>query len=278
MGDTTADALGIPRPTLVQKLRLDAMLEAWEVSARVATRLHADRPFRFASEALHHAIMVKMGGMGGAPFEVPAGVRRPLVSQTAARPPDRRRSAMVQIDIPVAFGTASLFAAAVEQGLRSERRRYFYQRALAASLIFQLLLVVWLPVYLLIAHFGFQTSHMWWKGDSITDYPWLLPAFLTAYFVACIGGFHVGSLLVRQGRTRAVWMLFIGGFAFFGAWMAFQPYRTLTLGSYGEWQARTAPVGLDGARFRRLADGRDGGVLRRAADRLQGAAAGGGGR
>ena len=71
VGDTTADALGIPRPTLVQKLRLDAMLEAWEVSARVATRLHADRPFRFASEALHHAIMVKMGGMGGAAFEVP---------------------------------------------------------------------------------------------------------------------------------------------------------------------------------------------------------------
>ena len=183
---------------------------------------------------------------------------------------------MVQIDIPVAFGTASLFAAAVEQGLRSERRRYFYQRALAASLIFQLLLVVWLPVYLLIAHFGFQTSHMWWTGDSITDYPWLLPAFLTAYFVACIGGFHVGSLLVRQGRTRAVWMLFIGGFAFFGAWMAFQPYRTLTLGSYGEWQARDRPVDLDRARFRRLADGRDGGVLRGAADRLQGAAAGGG--
>jgi hypothetical protein len=37
-----------------------------------------------------------------------------------------------------------------------------------------------------------------------------------------------------------VWLLFIGGFAFFGAWMAFQPYRTLTLGSYAEWQAQTA--------------------------------------
>ena len=71
VGDATADALEIPRPTLIQKLRLDAMLEAWEVSARVATRLHADRPFRFASEALHHAIMVKMGGMGGAAFDVP---------------------------------------------------------------------------------------------------------------------------------------------------------------------------------------------------------------
>ena len=130
VGDTTADALGIPRPSLVQKLRLDAMLEAWEVSARVATRMHSDRPFRFASEALHHAIMVKMGGMGGAPFDVPPEfVARG--SPTARRDPPARRSAsawMVQIDIPVAFGTASLFAAAVEQGLRSERRRYFYQR------------------------------------------------------------------------------------------------------------------------------------------------------
>lgn len=147
---------------------------------------------------------------------------------------------MVQIDIPVAFGTAGVFAAAVEQGLKSERRSYFYQRALAVSLIFQLFLVVWLPVYLLIAHFGFQTSHMWWKGESITDYPWLLPLFLAAYFVACLGGFHLGSVLVTRGQRKVVWMLFAGGFAFFAAWMAFQPYRTLTLGTYDEWQAETA--------------------------------------
>ena len=143
---------------------------------------------------------------------------------------------MVQIDIPVAFGTGSLFAAAVEQGLRSERAGYFYQRALAASLLFQILLVVWLPVYLLIAHFGFQTSHMWWTADSITDYPWLLPGFLAAYFVANIAGFHVGARLAQRGRTRTIWTIFLGGFAFFGAWMAFQPYRTLSLGSYAEWQ------------------------------------------
>ena len=148
---------------------------------------------------------------------------------------------MVQIDIPVAFGTGSLFAAAVEQGLRSERYGYFYQKALAVNLVFQLLLVVWLPVYLLIAHFGFQTSHMWWTGESITEYPWLLPVFLLAYFVANIGGFHVGARCVRQGWTRMPWLLFAGGFAFFGAWMAFQPYRTLTLGTYSEWEARSAP-------------------------------------
>jgi hypothetical protein len=147
---------------------------------------------------------------------------------------------MVQIDIPVAFGTGSLFAAAVEKGLRSEKYSYFYQRALTANLIFQLLLVVWLPVYLLVAHFGFQTSHMWWTGTSITDYPWLLPVFLVAYFIANIAGFHVGARLVISGRSRAPWVLFAGGFVCFGAWMAFQPYRTLTLGTYAEWEARAA--------------------------------------
>jgi hypothetical protein len=148
---------------------------------------------------------------------------------------------MVQIDIPVAFGTGSVFAAAVEKGLRSDKYPYFYQRALAASLVFQLLLVVWLPVYLLIAHFGFQTSHMWWTGTSITEYPWLLPLFLTAYFAANIAGFHTGAALVRHGRRRAPWLLFAGGFAFFGGWMAFQPYRTLTLGTYADWQSGRAP-------------------------------------
>jgi hypothetical protein len=71
VGDSTADALQIPRPSLLQKIRLDAILETWEASARLATTLHADKTFRIASEEIHHAIMVKMGGMGGAAFEVP---------------------------------------------------------------------------------------------------------------------------------------------------------------------------------------------------------------
>ena len=71
VGDSTADALGIERPSIIQKVRLDAVLDAWAVSARLATELNADKSIRIASEDLHHAIMVKMGGMAGAPFEVP---------------------------------------------------------------------------------------------------------------------------------------------------------------------------------------------------------------
>jgi hypothetical protein len=71
VGDATADTLGIQRPTLIQQVRLDALLDAWALSARLATELNADKSIRIASEELHHAIMVKMGGMAGVPFEVP---------------------------------------------------------------------------------------------------------------------------------------------------------------------------------------------------------------
>ncbi|MGH9374088.1 MAG: hypothetical protein ACRD15_21440, partial [Vicinamibacterales bacterium] len=75
---------------------------------------------------------------------------------------------MVQVDIPFSFGVGAFMATAVEQGLRSERRAYFYLRGLSANLILQVLFVLWLPMYLLVRHFGFQTSHMWWHGDALT--------------------------------------------------------------------------------------------------------------
>jgi ER-bound oxygenase mpaB/B'/Rubber oxygenase, catalytic domain len=86
VGDETADALGIQRPTLIQQIRLDALLDAWALSARLATELHADKPIRIASEELHHAIMVKMGGMAGAPFEVPEAFVKQWFPDGAAGP------------------------------------------------------------------------------------------------------------------------------------------------------------------------------------------------
>ena len=71
VGDSIADTLGIGRPTRLQQLRLDVLLDTWAASARIATHLHADRLARIASERLHHAILVKMGEMGGVPFDFP---------------------------------------------------------------------------------------------------------------------------------------------------------------------------------------------------------------
>jgi hypothetical protein len=82
---------------------------------------------------------------------------------------------------------------------------------------------------------------MWWTGDSITEHPTLLPGFLLVYFLANLAGFHTGVRLVQGGHTRLVWLIFIGGFGFFAAWVAIQPYRTLSLGTYREWEAGTAP-------------------------------------
>ena len=86
---------------------------------------------------------------------------------------------MVQIDIPMAFGLGSFFAGAARDKIAAGDATACW-RALAKSLVFQCLFVFWLPLYLLVNYFGFQTTHMWWHGDSLADYPWLLPARPTA--------------------------------------------------------------------------------------------------
>src|SRR3954452_14509048 len=148
---------------------------------------------------------------------------------------------MIQVDLPVAFGSGTMLAAALEHHTSARTWPYLYQRGLARNLIFQTLCALWLPVYLLVNYFGFQTSHMFWHGDSLTDYPALLPVFLILYFATNIAGFHTGAWLVRQGRARLARLLFVAAFTYFALWIAFQPARTLTLGSFQEWEAGAAP-------------------------------------
>jgi hypothetical protein len=71
VGGPTADSLGIAPATGLARLRLAVVLGAWSLSARLLSRFYKDRPFRFASEKVHKAIMVKMGGMHGVAFDVP---------------------------------------------------------------------------------------------------------------------------------------------------------------------------------------------------------------
>ena len=142
---------------------------------------------------------------------------------------------MVQVDIPFSFGIGALMAVAVEDGLRSERRAYFYVRGLTANLVLQTVFVFWLPLYLLVSNFGFQTSHMWWHGDALTDYPLLLPFFVVIYFASSLAGYQTGVSLVLRGRSRVAWGIFLASCAFFAGWMALQPRRTLMLGTYREW-------------------------------------------
>ena len=170
---------------------------------------------------------------------------------------------MIQVDLPVAFGSGTLLAAALEHHTDARTWPYLYQRALAKNLIFQTLFALWLPVYLLVNYFGFQTSHMFWHGESLTDYPALLPVFLILYFVANIAGFQTGAWLVLQGRARLARLIFVAAFTYFALWMAFQPYRTLSLGTFDEWQVRDGAMDLDRHVVHGRAGSRRPGVLRR---------------
>jgi len=71
IGHETADALGVPRATGLTRLRLAAVLGTWAVAAAVLRRMYRDRPFRFASEQLHKAILIRMGRMHGVAFDIP---------------------------------------------------------------------------------------------------------------------------------------------------------------------------------------------------------------
>lgn len=147
---------------------------------------------------------------------------------------------MVQIDIPIVFGLGCLFADAARNGLQSPepraRKEAFY-RGLSANLIFLTLFVSWLPVYLLVFNFGFETSHMWWHRDSIADYPFFLPIFLVVFFLVNLAGYRLGARWVQGGKVllnRAVAAAMV---VFSLAWVFGQSHRTLVLGTYAEWAA-----------------------------------------
>ena len=114
-------------------------------------------------------------------------------------------------------------------------------RALIKVVLFHCVAFMWPPLYLLVFYFGFETSHMWWTADSVLAYPWLLPAFFLALFSANIAGYELGARFVRAGHAGRALAVFGATSVFCGAWIFLQPDRTLTLGTYRDWQAGIAP-------------------------------------
>ena len=152
---------------------------------------------------------------------------------------------MVQVDIPIGFAIGSLFADAARTQLAAGVPAA-YERAQLKNLIFQAVFVLWFPVYLLVNYFGFETSHMWWHRDSVTDYPWFLPVFVVLYLLTGLLGFHVGAALVRRGLYTANRGIFAAAVLFFAGWVFLQPSRTLVVGTYEEWRSGQAiPVSQD---------------------------------
>ncbi len=148
---------------------------------------------------------------------------------------------MVQIDIPVAFALGGLHADAARTQLATGADGPAW-RAVARDLLFFGFFASWLPIHLLVRHFGFETSHMWWHEDAVTAYPLFIPVFMTVYLASNLAGLAAGIALVRAGRVTANRVLIGVCWLFATLWVFLQKERTLVLGTYSEWKAGTAPA------------------------------------
>ena len=147
---------------------------------------------------------------------------------------------MVQIDVPIAFGAASLFADAASRQLRTGRAEYYF-RTFAKNNLFQAFFFSWIPVYFIMNYFGWETTHMWWHADSVAAYPYYVPIFLVVFFAAANLGFLLGYALVKRGRLWTNRAVYLGVLAYSGIWIFAQIDHTFKLGTYREWQAGVAP-------------------------------------
>jgi hypothetical protein len=148
---------------------------------------------------------------------------------------------MIQVDLPVAFGMGSLMAHAAQRQIASGEAGAI-ARAFNKVLLFHSVAFMWPPLYLMVFYFGFETSHMWWHADSVMAYPWLLPAFFLALLGVHIAGFKLGAKFIRAGHASRALMVFGATSVFCVAWIMLQRDRTLTLGTYQDWLAGTAPA------------------------------------
>jgi hypothetical protein len=141
---------------------------------------------------------------------------------------------MVQIDVPIAFAVGGLFADAANRQIATGRAEYYF-RAFSANILFQIFFFSWIPVYFLLNYFGWETTHMWWKADSVNDYPYYLPIFLVVFFGAAILGFLLGASLVRKGRLGTNRVIYLGTVAYAAIWIFGQLNRSAKLGTWQQW-------------------------------------------
>lgn len=147
---------------------------------------------------------------------------------------------MVQIDVPVAFALGNLFADIAKKQLQTEEPRYYY-KTFYKYLIYQIFFFSWIPVYFMVNYFGWETTHMWWTKDSVTDYPFFVPIFMIVFFLAAVSGFKLGTCLVRKARIWLNRLVYLGLGVFSGIWIFAQTGSTFKLGTYEQWKEGTAP-------------------------------------
>ncbi len=155
---------------------------------------------------------------------------------------------MVQIDVPVAFAIGNVFADAAYKQLQTKQPKYYYKTFLK-SILYQIFFFSWIPVYFLLNNFGWETTHMWWHGDSVAEYPFYVPIFMVIFFLAACGGFMLGNSLVVAGHIILNRLIYIGTVVYSLIWIFSQPGSTFRLGSYAQWKAGNAPWFFQDGRF-----------------------------
>ena len=146
---------------------------------------------------------------------------------------------MVQIDVQIAFAAGCMFADAASHQLRSGERAYFGETLLKNN-IFQIFFFSWIPVYFILNFFGWETTFMWWKDDSVISYAFFLPVFLVVFFMAANAGFLLGNWFVTRGRLWANRIVYGIIMAYSGIWILAQTGRTFRVGTRSQWEAGTA--------------------------------------
>jgi hypothetical protein len=147
---------------------------------------------------------------------------------------------MIHLDVPLVFSFGVLFADAAKQQIRADPPVYAPRTQLEANL-FQTVFFVWAPLYFMVAYFGWETSHLWWHGDSVADYPLLLPGLIVALTASVNAGFLVGKSLVLRERQRTIWAIYLATAVFCVWWLIAMGDRVSRLGTYREFAAGQAP-------------------------------------
>ena len=146
---------------------------------------------------------------------------------------------MVQIDVPIAFAAGCMFADAASQQLRSGQGAYFSETLLKSN-IFQIFFFSWIPVYFILNFFGWETTFMWWKDDSVISYAFFLPVFMVVFFLAANAGFLLGNWLVTRGLLLANRIVYGIIVVYSAVWIFAQTGRTLRVGTRSQWEKGTA--------------------------------------
>jgi len=155
---------------------------------------------------------------------------------------------LIHVDVPLLVSFGAMFADAAQKQIRTGDPAHAHRAQLQANL-FHALFFLWAPLYFMVAYFGWETSHLWWHGDSVADYPLLLPGLLVVFTLAVNVGFMAGKWLVIRRRQGTLYALY-GATAVFGiGWLIVMNDRVSRLGTYREFAAGQAPRLTDDSTF-----------------------------